>query len=110
MTLVLAFAMLAGILTILAPCTLPVVPLILGGATADGRRRVAGLLIGFGLTFIGVTVLLASALAAAGLTTATLRPAGAVVLGAAGLSLALPRVGLWPDWEVRSVGSLWTGP
>src|SRR5450755_875702 len=108
MTLVVAFAMLAGILTILAPCTLPVVPLILGGAAADGRRRVAGLLIGFGLTFIGVTVLLASALAAAGLTTATLRPAGAVVLGAAGLSLALPWFGARRDGFIGPVAQAGT--
>jgi cytochrome c biogenesis protein CcdA/thiol-disulfide isomerase/thioredoxin len=93
MVLILGFAIIAGVLTILAPCTLPVVPLILGAAAADGRRRVAGLLVGFGLTFIGVTVLLASALAAAGLTTGTLRLAGAVVLGGAGLSLALPWLG-----------------
>jgi len=90
---VLAFAVIAGILTILAPCTLPIVPLILGAAAADGRRRVAGLLLGFGLTFITVTVLIASTLAAAGLTSGTLRLAGAVVLGAAGLSLALPWLG-----------------
>ncbi|HEY7826883.1 MAG TPA: cytochrome c biogenesis protein CcdA [Candidatus Limnocylindrales bacterium] len=93
MVLPLAFAFIAGVLTILAPCTLPVVPLILGAAAADGRRRVAGLLLGFGLAFVGTTILLASALAAAGLTTSTLRVAAAVVLGAAGLSLALPRLG-----------------
>lgn len=106
MVLILGFAIIAGVLTILAPCTLPVVPLILGAAAADGRRRVAGLLVGFGLTFIGATVLLASALAAAGLTTGTLRLAGAVVLGAAGLSLALPRLGLRLD---RLLGPLARG-
>jgi cytochrome c biogenesis protein CcdA/thiol-disulfide isomerase/thioredoxin len=106
MILILGFALIAGVLTILAPCTLPVVPLILGAAAADGRRRVAGLLLGFGLTFIGVTVLLASALAAAGLTTGTLRLAGAVVLGAAGLSLALPWLGVRLD---RVLGPLARG-
>ncbi len=106
MVLVLGFAIVAGILTILAPCTLPVVPLILGAAAADGRQRVAGLLLGFGLTFVGVTVLLASALAAAGLTTGTLRLAGAFVLGAAGLSLALPWVGARLD---RFLGPLARG-
>jgi cytochrome c biogenesis protein CcdA/thiol-disulfide isomerase/thioredoxin len=101
--LLLAFAFIAGGLTILAPCTLPVVPLILGAAAADGRRRVAGLILGFGLAFVGTTILLASALAAAGLTTSTLRVAAAVVLGAAGLSLALPSLGAWLD---RALGPL----
>ena len=106
MVVLLGFALVAGVLTILAPCTLPVVPLILGAAASDGRQRVAGLLLGFGLTFIGVTVLLASALATAGLTTGTLRVGGAVVLGAAGLSLALPWVGLRLD---RLLGPLARG-
>jgi cytochrome c biogenesis protein CcdA/thiol-disulfide isomerase/thioredoxin len=106
MVLILGFAIVAGVLTILVPCTLPVVPLILGAAATDGRRRVAGLLVGFGLTFIGVTILLASALAAAGLTTGTLRLAGAVVLGAAGMSLALPWVGVRLD---RLLGPLARG-
>jgi cytochrome c biogenesis protein CcdA/thiol-disulfide isomerase/thioredoxin len=106
MILILGFALIAGVLTILAPCTLPVVPLILGAAAADGRRRVTGLLLGFGLTFIGATVLLASALATAGLTTGTLRLASAVVLGAAGLTLALPWLGARLD---RFLGPLARG-
>ena len=88
---VLAFALLAGCLTILAPCTLPVVPLVLGAASGDGRRRVLGLLVGFGLTFLAVTVLFASILAAAGWTTGALRIGAAAVLGAVGISLAIPR-------------------
>ena len=80
----------------------------MGAAAADGRRRFAGLLIGFGLVFVGVTVLLASALASLGLTTATLRPAAAVVLGAVGLSLALPRFGLWLDRRSAPLARLGT--
>src|SRR5690349_16639774 len=95
MSIVLAFAFLAGILTILAPCTLPVVPLVLGGAAAGDRRRIAGLFVGFGASFVVVTVLAAALLASLGLTTSILRLGAVLVLGLAGLSLALPRLGDW---------------
>ena len=90
--IVLGFAFLAGLLTILAPCTLPVIPLVLGGATGGGRRRIGGIFIGFGASFLAVTVVFAAALAALGLTTDRLRLGAAVVLGIVGLSLAWPRL------------------
>ena len=91
--IVIAFAFLAGLLTILAPCTLPVIPLVLGGAAGGGRRRVAGIFLGFGLSFVAVTIVFAAVLAAAGLTTDRLRIAAAALLGIVGLSLAWPRLG-----------------
>ena len=90
--IVLAFAFLAGLLTILAPCTLPVIPLVLGGAAGRGRRRIAGIFIGFGATFLAVSVVFAATLATLGVTTDRLRLGAAVVLGLVGLSLAWPRV------------------
>ena len=92
MILVLAFAFVAGLLTILAPCTLPVVPLVLGGAAGGGRRRVAGVFTGFAASFITVTVVISAALAGLGVTTAGLRLVAVAVLGVAGLILALPRL------------------
>jgi cytochrome c biogenesis protein CcdA/thiol-disulfide isomerase/thioredoxin len=94
-TLVLAFAFIAGLLTILAPCTLPVVPLLLGGAAGGGRRRPLGIFTGFAATFIAVTVLLSSVLAGAGLTTDRLRLVAVAVLGLMGLTLAVPRLETW---------------
>lgn len=73
---VLGFAFVAGVLTILALCTLPVVPLVLGGSSIAGRRRTLGLLVGFGGSFVVFSVLLASVLAGAGLTTSGLRTIG----------------------------------
>jgi cytochrome c-type biogenesis protein len=70
---VLVFAFVAGLLTIVAPCTLPVVPFVLGTGTTGRRRRPLGIALGFGATFVLVAVLLASLLAAAGLTTSQLR-------------------------------------
>ena len=89
--LVFAFAFIAGLLTILAPCTLPVVPLVLGGATGGGRRRIGGIFVGFGASFLAVTVIFAAALASLSVTTDRLRLGAAVVLGFVGLSLAWPR-------------------
>lgn len=91
--IVIAFAFVAGVLTILAPCTLPVIPLVLGGAVGDGRRRIAGIFIGFGASFLAVTVIFAAVLAAAGLTADRLRIVAAAVLGVVGLTLAWPRLG-----------------
>jgi cytochrome c biogenesis protein CcdA/thiol-disulfide isomerase/thioredoxin len=94
------FAFVAGLLTILAPCTLPVVPLVLGGATGRGRRRIAGIFAGFAASFVAATVLVAAALAAAGLTTDLLRLVAVAVLGVVGLSLAVPRLGAWVERRI----------
>src|SRR4051812_28048218 len=92
MILVLSFAFVAGVLTILAPCTLPVVPLVLGGASGGGPRRLLGLFAGFGASFVVTTVLVAAILASAGLTTDRLRIVAVAVLGLVGLTLAIPRL------------------
>ena len=97
MLIVIGFAFAAGVLTILAPCTLPVVPLVFGAAATGGRRRTLGILAGFSLTFMVATVVLASALAAAGLTTDRLRFASAVVLGVVGLTLVSRRIEAWAE-------------
>ncbi len=102
MTLLLAFAFVAGLLTILAPCTLPVVPLLLGGAAGDGRRRVAGIFTGFAASFVAATVLLSAFLAAVGLTTDRLRLVAVAALGLIGLTLAIPRLGAWLERKIPS--------
>ena len=92
MIVVLAFAFVAGLLTILAPCSLPVIPVVLGAAGARSAR-IAGVFIGFAVTFILVTVLVASLLASLGISTAGLRILAAGVLAIVGASLAVPALG-----------------
>jgi len=106
MALVLVFAFVAGILTILAPCALPVIPLALAAGSTGGRRRVTGLILGFGVTVVGATVLFAAALAAVGLTTDGLRIVSVVVLVIAGLSLAVPRAEAILDRRLGPVTAL----
>jgi cytochrome c biogenesis protein CcdA/thiol-disulfide isomerase/thioredoxin len=95
MAIVLVFAFVAGVLTILSPCILPVVPLVLGTASTGSRRRTAGILAGFTLAFVSITVVLASALAAIGATTSELRIVSALLLFAFGATLAFPVLGRW---------------
>ena len=44
---VVLFAFMAGVLTIVAPCTLPALPALLGGGIGPGRYRLLGLCAGF---------------------------------------------------------------
>ncbi len=103
----LAVAFLAGILTILGPCSLPILPLVVGAAGTGRSARVAGVLAGFAGTFLFTTVLIAGVLAAAGLTTQPLRLAAAAVFVAAGVLLAWPRAG---DWLARHAPRSTAGP
>jgi cytochrome c biogenesis protein CcdA/thiol-disulfide isomerase/thioredoxin len=107
--LVLGLAFVAGVLTILAPCTLPVVPLILGSATGRGRRRVAGLFAGFAASFVAATVLVASVLASAGLTIEPLRLVAVAILGLVGLTLAIPRLGTFVERSIPARASPLSG-
>ena len=108
MLIVLGFAFVAGVLTILAPCTLPVVPLVFGAAATGGRPRTLGILIGFSLTFVLAAVVLAAALAAAGLTTDRLQFASAVVLGLVGLTLVSGRIEALAGRGLAPVGAYGT--
>ena len=93
MATLLVFALVAGVLTILSPCTLPVVPLVLGASTTGRGRRLGGLFLGFGITFVGLTVIVAEGLAAAGITTSGWRIAAAALVGFFGATLAIPSLG-----------------
>ncbi len=94
----LAVAFAAGALTILGPCSLPIIPLVVG-ATGTGRAvRVAGVLVGFGVMFLLTTVVIAALLVALGVTTQPLRLAAAGVFVVAGVVLVWPRAA---DWLTR---------
>ena len=106
MPLAVAFAFAAGLLTILAPCTLPVVPFVLGSSSNGGRLRTLGVVVGFGSSFVVTTVVLASILAAVGFSTGELRTGSAIALGLVGAGLLVPVVGLRLEAVLAPVGRL----
>ena len=94
MVLLLLVGVLAGIVTGLSPCVLPVLPILAaGGAVEGGRWRPVGIVAGMVLTFSVVTLLGSSLLSFLGLPQDLLRDIGIAVLFILGASLLIPALG-----------------
>lgn len=134
MILLIAFAFLAGVITVLSPCILPILPIILtssiGGVNA-GKSRPTGVVIGFILSFTFFTLFLSTIVRLSGIPAETLRLVSVLVVAGFGLSLLVPQfqilverlfsklAGFMPSGQGRtgfggglligfSVGLLWT--
>ena len=51
MILLIGFAFLAGIVTVLSPCILPVLPIVLSGTIDGDKKKPLGIITGFILSF-----------------------------------------------------------
>jgi cytochrome c biogenesis protein CcdA len=80
-------ALVAGVLSILSPCVLPVAPIVIGGAAAAHRRGPLLLIAGLVLSFTTVGTLLATIGPPFGIDEQTVRRVGAVLMIASGLVL-----------------------
>lgn len=79
--------LLAGLLSTLSPCVLPILPILLGSATAAHPRAPLALAGGLALSYAVIGTLIAWASGAIGLDTTILRNVGAAILGALGFVL-----------------------
>ncbi len=87
----LLFALLAGILTIAAPCTLPMLPILLGASIGHaGRLRPAMIALGFVVSFSATALLLGAITRLFDFDPNVLRSAAAILLLGFGLLM------LWP--------------
>jgi cytochrome c-type biogenesis protein len=87
-TLILSY--LAGALTTLNPCVLPMVPFVLATALREGKWGPLALMAGMSLTFTVLGTLVASVGPAIGLSTEVIRIAGASIMIALGAAMLLP--------------------
>lgn len=78
---------LAGVVTILSPCVLPLIPIVLGGALNSGPRGPLALAAGLVVSFTGFGLLVATAGFAIGLTPHVLNQFAAFLMIAAGAVL-----------------------
>lgn len=81
------FGLLAGLLSTLSPCVLPILPILLGSATAEHPRAPLALAGGLALSYAVIGTLIAWAGSAIGIDASLLRNVGAVILGLLGLVL-----------------------
>jgi cytochrome c biogenesis protein CcdA len=84
--------LLAGALSTLSPCVLPLVPVLLAAAVSAHRWGALALGAGLALSFTVVGIFLATLGASLGLDPETFRTIGAVILATFGLVLLVPRL------------------
>lgn len=87
-----AIAFLAGVLTVLAPCTLPLLPVLLGASVGrSSRARPLFIALGFVVSFATVVLVIGSVTQAIGIDPDVLRTGAIVLLALFGLLMLYPR-------------------
>jgi cytochrome c-type biogenesis protein len=86
------FAYLAGLLTLINPCVLPVLPIVLASALQAGRAGPLILALGMALSFVTLGLGLTIFGRAIGLSPDTMARAGAVAMMAFGVVMLVPRL------------------
>jgi cytochrome c biogenesis protein CcdA/thiol-disulfide isomerase/thioredoxin len=95
MLVLLGIGFVAGVITAVSPCILPVLPIVLaGGASGSGRRPFA-IIAGLVVSFTVFTLAAASILSALGLPQDVLRNLAIAMLFVLAASLLLPQVAYW---------------
>jgi len=92
MLLLIGFAFLAGIITILSPCILPVLPIILSGTVGGDKRKPFGIVLGFIFSFTIFTLFLSAIVKATGIQSESLRIFSTAILLIFGIALFFPSV------------------
>ena len=121
-----ALAFLAGVLSILSPCVLPILPIVLAAAASSHRRGPLALAAGLCLSFVGIGLFLATAGHSIGLQADRLRYVAAALIMLVGIVLVVPRlqaqiavaagpIGNWADGQLATsrangiAGQFWIG-
>ena len=97
MILLIGFAFVAGFVTILSPCILPVLPIILSSGLSGGKRRPFGVVAGFVASFTFFTLALSGLVKLTGISPDSLRIFSIIVIFFFGLVLLIPRFQIWME-------------
>ena len=87
----LALAFIAGVLSILSPCVLPILPIVLGAAASEHRLGPVALAAGLAVAFVVIGLFVATIGYSMGLDPDLLRNVAAALMIAVGVVLLVPR-------------------
>lgn len=102
MLILILFAFIGGIVTILSPCILPILPIVLSSSLSGGHKRPLGVITGFIVSFTFFTLFLSSLVQATGLGVNTLRFIAVIVIFLFGLIMVVPQLqAMWERFASR---------
>ena len=104
MLLLVGVAFVAGVVTAVSPCVLPVLPLVFAGSATGGRRRPYAVVAGLVASFTAFTLAATALLSALGLPDDLLRNVAVAVVIVVGLSLLWPRLGAVVERPFAALG------
>ena len=113
-----ALALVAGMLSVLSPCVLPILPIVLGAAASERKWGPLALAIGLSISFVAIGMFVATVGFAVGLDADVFRDVAAVLMVAIGLVLMLPGFqaqlavasGPIANWADTRFGGVRSGP
>src|SRR5213078_4026849 len=95
MVVLIAIAFVAGVITAISPCVLPVLPIVLAGGASGGRRRTYAIVGGLVLSFAISVLFVAWVLDKLGLPQDLLRNIAIALLFVVAATLIVPKFGEW---------------
>ena len=87
-----ALAFAAGVLSILSPCVLPIIPIVLGAAASEHRWGAVALATGLAVSFVAIGLFVATVGYSLGLDADVFRNSAALLMIAVGVVLLVPRL------------------
>lgn len=106
MTILIFFAFLAGLVTILAPCIWPILPIVLSAGASGGERKPLGIVVGLAVSFMLIILALASLVKVIPFDPESLRTLAVIIIGFLGLTMLIPALGARLEASVSRLSGL----
>ncbi len=104
MALLVGIAFIAGMVTAISPCVLPVLPIVFAGGATGSRRRPFAIVAGLVVSFTAFTLAATALLSALGLPEDILRNIAIGIVLLMGLSLLVPAIGRLVERPFQALG------